>query len=189
MPKIIYVEDGEYWDPEKHEFSVIKGGKLKIEHSLLSIFNWEGITEKSFLDMVNTNQKLTDQEFKMYVKCMTIGSVDPNLYNLLSKKNIIEIQDYMNRNPTATRFNERPGPGGGYGEQSTAEMIYYQMFSLGIDKSCEKWHINRLLTLIKLMSRMNEKAMKGDKGKRKMTSAEISARNKLNEERRKMFGG
>ena len=93
----------------------------------------------------------------------------------------------MNRNPTATRFNERPGRGGGGGEQSTAEMIYYQMFTLGIDKSCEKWHINRLLTLIKLMSRMNEKAMKPDGGKRRMTPSEISARNRLNEARRQKF--
>ena len=81
MPKTIVVEDGEYWDPVKHEFSVIRGGKLKIEHSLLSIFNWEAITEKSFLD----TRQLTEQEFKIYVKCMTIGNADPNLYNLLSK--------------------------------------------------------------------------------------------------------
>lgn len=182
MPKTIVVPDTEGWDNVNEHFVTIRGGKLKIEHSLLSISKWEEITEKCFLD----SPGLTADEFKLYIKCMTLTPVDPSIYDILTPQNLKDIRKYMERKMSATNFNERPGsaPSRG-GEQATSEMIYYQMFTLGIDYECRKWHINKLMTLIKLMSRMNDKAYDPKKSNRRMTAADIKARDQLNEARKK----
>ena len=148
----------------------------------MSISKWEEMTEKCFLD----SMQLTSEEFKLYIKCMTLNPVSPTIYDILTSDNIKDIKKYMERPMTATKFNEPAGRGGGRGgEQSTAEMIYYQMFTLGIDYECRKWHINRLMTLIKLMSRMNEKMYDTKKKNRPMTAADVKARDSLNEARKK----
>jgi hypothetical protein len=182
MPKNIIIEDIEGWDSVKHQFTTIKGGTLRIEHSLLSIANWEAETEKCFLD----SKQLTDEELLLYIKCMTINNVPDSLYKYLSIDNYKEIQSYMDRKMTATRLKNK-GPNRPSREQNSAEMIYYQMISLNIPKEFEKWHINRLLTLIQLTSRMTNAAYDPKKKNTRMTSAELSARNDLNKARKKQF--
>lgn len=183
MPKTIQVDDVEGWNSIDETFVTIKGGPLVIEHSLKSIEKWEAITEKCFLDC----RDLKTNEFLLYVKCMTLNKVPDSIYTILSQSNLEDIKKYMARKMTATNLVDKPNQGRS-GEQSTAEMIYYQMFSLGIPLELSKWHINRLLILIRLMSRMNEAAYNPKKKNRRLTGAEIAQRDKLNAQRLKEFG-
>lgn len=184
MPKNIIIKDTEGWDNINEEFTTIKGGTLRIEHSLLSIAKWEAETEKCFLD----SRQLTEEEMILYIKCMTLNNVPDRLFDLLSVENISEIKKYMNRKMSAVNFNSNRPAGKRSREQNTAEMIYYQMITLNIPKEFEKWHINRLMVLIQLVSRMNEAASNPKKNKHhKLTSSQISARNELNAARRKQF--
>ena len=80
---------------------------------------------------------------------------------------------------TATKFSNQEKKNNGY---ITSELIYYWMISMNIPIECQKWHLNRLLTLIKVC---NEKS----KPNKKMSTREVLNRNsKLNELRRKKLG-
>ena len=109
---------------------------------------------------------MTLEETVDYIRCMTITqNVDPDVYNHLTDENINAVNEYMNSKMTATWFSEdKPGKGGKRnGKQTTNELIYYWMISLNIPKECEKWHLNRLLTLIRVCNVENQPAKKMSK--------------------------
>lgn len=183
MPKTIVVKEVEGWDKANQRFVTIPGGTIRIEHSLKSVEKWEGITEKCFLD----STQLTSDEFLLYVKCMTLNNVPNRLYRILSSENLKEIRAYMDRPASALRLTKKLGGGGRSTEQNCAEMIYYQMIALEIPMEFAKWHLNRLLGLISLVSRMKEAASNPKKKNRRMTAADIAKRNDLNAQRLKEF--
>lgn len=173
----ITVPDREYWDERKQEFVNVKGGELKLEHSLVSIAKWESKWNKSFL---NTNEK-TDEETIDYVRCMSLSqNVPEDIYENLSPKNVMDIYDYINSPMTATVFSDA-GDKSGTREVVTAELIYYWMIAYNIPFECQKWHINRLLTLVKVCGIKNNPP-------KKMSRGEIVRRNReINEARRKQL--
>ena len=75
---------------------------------------------------------------------------------------------------TATRFsderNGRPGR-----EQITAELIYYWMIALNIPPEYQKWHLNRLLTLIKVCEVKNRKPKRKSQGDIMRQNAALNA--------------
>ena len=86
---------------------------------------------------------------------MTITqNVDPKVYNSLTSKNIQQINEYIDEPMTATTFNETNNTSNR--EIVTSELIYYWMFSLNIPMECQKWHLNRLLTLIRVCNIKNQ---------------------------------
>ena len=172
----ITVPESEYFDEVKEEFVHIKEQAMSLEHSLVSISRWEAKHCKTFLDK---NHK-TDEELRDYIRCMTLTqNVNPLVYYNLSNDNINDIIEYMNSPMTATTFNDNNMPNNRSNERITSELIYYWMFSFRIPKECEKWHINRLLTLIKIFGVKNG----NDK---KMPKNEILKQNaELNRARRK----
>jgi len=167
----------ELWDERKQEFVITKEQTLQLEHSLVSISKWESKWCKPFL----SKQEKTFEEILDYIKCMTITqNVDPEVYNYLTNKNIEEINEYINAPMTATYFsdekNSKPSR-----EQVTAELIYYWMIAFNIPFECQKWHLNRLLTLIKVCNIKNQPPKKRSK-------KEIMSRNAaLNAARRKQL--
>lgn len=175
----ITIPDEEFWDEAKEEFVYVKGQTLQLEHSLISISKWEAKWHKSFL---SSKQPITQEETVDYIRCMTITkNVDLSVYERLSTANYKEINDYMAETMTATFFREdksqRPSR-----EPVTAELIYYWMISLGIPMECQKWHLNRLLTLIQVCNVKNAPPKKRSK-------KEILSQNAaLNAARRKQFG-
>ena len=175
----IVVQSEEKYDEATNTFiPAMKPRTLRLEHSLISISKWEAIYCKPFLS--------TDKDLEMireYARCM---SLDPNVpdevFQNLSADNIIEISKYIEKNCTATWFSDKngghhPAHKGGRmnGEVITAEIVYYWMIKMEIPVQFEKWHLNRLLTLIRVISVKDDP--KGGKMP-KMTNAQRSALNK-----------
>lgn len=187
MLKIVVEDKTDLYDKETKEFKTIKGATLSLEHSLISISKWESKYHKPFLEKGND---LTAEELFYYIKCMTLTQcVRDEVYTILSDQNVKDIQEYIMDPMTATWFNESTlkqkgmGPSGGK-QVITSELIYYWMIAQNIPMECEKWHLNRLLTLIKVCSIKNEEA-NGDPKKPKMSRKELAARNSaLNAQRR-----
>lgn len=174
--KIPLTKEG--WDEEKQEFVEPKVKVLQLEHSLVSLSKWESKWNKSFL---SNNQK-TDEEIFDYIKCMTITqNVDPDIYNHITNDNIEEIKKYIEAPMTATYFSEDKNTKGTSREVITSELIYYWMIALTIPVQFEKWHLNRLLTLIRVCNIKNQPPKKRSK-------KDIMSRNAaLNAARRKQL--
>ena len=173
----ITIPEMEFWDERKEEFRYAKEQTLQLEHSLVSLSKWESKFCKPFL----SKQEKTLEETIYYVKCMTLTqNVNPDVYNRLTDANIEEINRYIEAPMTATRFsdekNGRPGR-----EQITAELIYYWMIALNIPPEYQKWHLNRLLTLLRVCGEENSP-------KQKMTKREeMMQRDALNNARRAKY--
>lgn len=165
----------ELYDEINEEFVSIKGRTLQLEHSLVSLSKWESKWCKPFL----TKHDKTAEETLDYIKCMTITqNVDDKVYNYFTTKNIKEVNTYIEAPMTATYFSNVKS-GGINGEQITAELIYYWMIALNIPFECQKWHLNRLLTLVKVCNIKNQPPKKRSK-------RDIMSRNAaLNAKRRK----
>lgn len=170
----------EQWDEIKEEFISAVCRTIQLEHSLVSLSKWESKWHKPFLSKVEK----TAEETEDYIKCMTITqNVDPEIYKHLSSENIRSVNEYIKDPMTATWFSEdKTKPKGrNSGEQVTAEIIYYWMVTLNIPLECQKWHLNRLLTLIRVCNIKNQPP-------KKMSKKEVMARQAaLNAARRKQF--
>lgn len=164
----------EIWDNENEMFSYVDSCKLVLEHSLISISKWESKWNKPFL----TRDEKTPEEMIDYVKCMIVNHADPVVCNCLTTDNYKQIKDYIAAPMTATTFRENCGAPRGNREIMTAEVIYFYMISFGIPFECEKWHINRLLTLIRVCSIKNAPSKKMSK------SAAAKQQRALNAQRR-----
>ncbi len=152
MPMKLVVPGAEQYDPVENLFYTTKDTTLLLEHSLLSISKWESKWKKPFMN----NKGLTKEQLDDYIKCMTITqNVDPLVYSALTKSNYEEVAKYMEDPMTATTINEKNIPKGGpsgRGKIVTSELIYYWMTALNIPFECERWHLNRLMTLIRVAS-------------------------------------
>lgn len=142
----------EYWDEGKQEFVVEKEQHLQLEHSLVSLSKWESKWNKAFL----TKRDKTFEEILDYIKCMTITqNVSPKAYDGITDANIDEVRNYIDAPMTATYFTDDRTSRNGR-EIITSELIYYWMISLNIPFECQKWHLNRLLTLIRVCNIKNQ---------------------------------
>lgn len=167
----------EYYDEERNEFIMADSREtvLKLEHSLVSISKWESKWQKPFLSKI---EKTTEETID-YIKCMTLTqNVSPDVYKRLTKDNIDVIVKYIESPMTATTiYEDENGPKNR--ETITSELIYYWMITLNIPFECQKWHLGRLLTLIRVCTIKN-------KPPKKMTQSQIMSRNAaLNAARRK----
>lgn len=171
----IIIPETELFDENTMQFTYSKEQKLTLEHSLIAISKWESKYEKPFLSSEKSTEEVLD-----YIRCMTLTqNVKPETYMHLSKKNLEDIQAYIEAPMTATTFKkiERRG---GKREIITAELIYYWMIAFNIPFECQKWHINKLLTLIEVCARKSEPPKKMS---RREISAQHRAINQINRER------
>ena len=173
------------WDEANEVFVDIPGAKgceLTLEHSLLSVSKWESIWCKPFLK----KQDKTIEETLSYIECMIVtpANVDPEVIKRIPQSEVEKIDKYINYPATATTFGgPKGGKGGGRNEIVTSELIYYWMVSMNIPIECQKWHLQRLLALIRICEIKND-----PKGQPKMSASEIRKNNdRLNEERRRML--
>ena len=168
----ITVEGGELFNPKTNEFITAETQTLQLEHSLISLSKWESKWHKPFLHSDKTNAETLD-----YIKCMTLNpNVDLNIYEFLSRDNIREIEEYIADSMTATTFPEDPNQKKNR-EIITSELIYYWMISYQIPVKFEKWHLNRLITLIRVCGVKNQAPSKKKTSQRDL-AARYAAMNK-----------
>lgn len=166
----------EQWDEEKQEFVYSKGQTLQLEHSLVSLAKWESKWRKPFL----SKKEKTYEEVLDYIRCMTITqNVDPDVYKRLTKKNIDQINQYIEAPMTAATFVEEKHLSPNR-EQVTAETIYYWMVALNIPFECQKWNLNRLITLIRFCNIKNQPPKKMSRRETMKRNAAINAARKQN---------
>lgn len=146
----ITIPETETYDEVKNEFKTLfPETTLQLKHSLLSIHKWEQTWHKPFLD--NTKGEKTLEETKDYIKCMTINKgVNPLVYDYIPSKYLPLIKAYIEDPMTATWFSDNSDGSKGPGPVQTAETIYADMIQLNIPADYAKWHLNTLLTLIKV---------------------------------------
>lgn len=173
----IVVPERELYMSESNTFITVREHKLKLEHSLMSIYKWESKWHKSF---INTTDKSVDETVH-YVKCMTITqNVDPLVYKCLTVENFRLINDYINDPMTATTFSDDHNQKKNR-KIITAEVIYARMLMAGIPLECEKWHLNKLLTLLRVCESYQSPPKKMNRNEM------ISQRKALNAARRKKY--
>lgn len=162
----------EFYDEGRNEFIQIKEHTLIMEHSLVSLSKWEAITHKPFL----SNDSKTQREVIEYIRCMTITqNVDPLVYEHIPGSVMRKIDAYISDSMTATWFSDNGKQGGRSREIVTAEIIYYWMISLGIPFECQKWHLSRLFTLIRVCNEKNAKPKKMSKREAASRRASLNA--------------
>ncbi len=175
----ITIPASEYYDVKSNKFiSLAKEQKLTLEHSLVSISKWES---KWHIPFLSEKTRTLEQSID-YVRCMTLTqNVDPRVYNFLSPENFEKINEYIADPMSASTVTERGGKRGPR-EVVTSELIYYWMIACEVPMECQKWHLNRLLMLIRICNAKNQPA-------KKMSKNDIMRRNSsLNAARRKASG-
>lgn len=172
MPKKIVLPNiGEQWDEATGEFFVIENPVLIIEHSLKALSKWEQIWHKPFI----SDKEKTLEETISYIKCMTLNEVDDRIYNYLTSDALKEIESYIADPMTATTFSDLQQTHNR--EIITAEVLYYDLFTLGYSIEVENWHLNTLIALIRVGSIKNSP-------QKKMSSTEAGIyQRRLNEQR------
>ena len=161
----------EKWDEENERFVEPKMQTLQLEHSLISLSKWESKWCKPYL----SKSTKTSEEILDYIKFMTITqNVKPEVYEHLTMSNIEEISRYIEAPMTATTFAEDKS-GRFNREVITAELIYYWMVALQIPFECEKWHLNRLIALIKVCNIKNTPPKKMSKRETASRYAQLNA--------------
>lgn len=169
----LVINKQEFWDDENQEFVYTKPCKLQLEHSLVSVSKWESKWCKPFLEK---DEKTLEQTID-YIRCMTITqNVSNEVYDHLPPEVFISVKNYIDAPMTATWFKEQKKSG--KKEIITTELIYYWMTVYNIPMECQKWHLNRLMTLIRICDIKNNKPEK--RSKKEM----LAERQALNEQRR-----
>lgn len=167
----------EKWDEDKQEFIYFDPVTLDLEHSLASISKWEANWCKPFLA---SSDKSTAETID-YIKCMCLDdNISPEIFQNLTNANVKAVTDYIARPMTATTFSDDKKTKASR-EIITSEIIYYWMIALNIPMECQYWHLNRLLTLVRVCNVKNAPP-------KKMSNKEILSRNAaLNAARKKQL--
>lgn len=172
----------EYYDEAKKAFiyPIEKDISVKLEHSLISLQRWESKWHKPFL----SDQPKTKEETLDYIRCMSINEMDDEIFKYVPKSELDRVAEYIEDSMTATWFSDSVLNNPKYlnkkKEVVTAEIIYYWMIALNIPAEYQKWHLNRLITLIKVI---NAKSNPDKKNKKDI----FKDYDRLNSERRRMF--
>lgn len=164
MSLTIEVKGSELYDETTERFIEVKPTVLTLEHSLIAISKWES---KFHIPFLKEDEK-TPEQLEYYFQCMTINkNVDLSVYKGITTAQQLEILDYIKDPMTATWFGDNTLPGKGkkgkQPETITSELIYYWMVALNIPSEYEKWHLNRLLTLIQVCNSYNQPPKKMSK--------------------------
>lgn len=144
----------EVFNEETNEFLVEDPVTISLEHSLVSLSKWESEFQIPFI----TDDKKTEEQTIAYVRAMMLADDYPiDLTRRLTSSHIEQVSTYIENQMTATRISEMPKQSGPRSSEFiTAELIYYWMVALTIPFECERWHLNKLLTLVKVTNLKNQ---------------------------------
>lgn len=173
----LIIKGDEFFNEETSEFFSGPETVVELEHSLVSLSKWESIFQKPFL---STDSKSQD-ELRAYIKLMILTEDCPeNLVETLTHEHYTAIQNYIDSAQSATTFGKLPQQKG-RGETITSELIYFWLVTFNIPFEVEHWHLNRLLTLVRICNVKNQKPKKVKKGEAARQYRE------LNEQRRAQY--
>lgn len=173
MLKLLVGLGPESYDEDTQQFVFADSFTLRLEHSLLSLSKWESRFEKPFLG----RQERTTEETFEYIKMMCLDEeIPPGVFSSLTSEHYEAINQYINAKMSATTINERPGSRMAR-ETITSELVYYWMISLNVPFSCETWHLNRLLMLLRVCNHKNSPPKKANRQEM------LAQRRALNEQR------
>lgn len=175
----IFIPAIETWDSKRRVFVNYEPITLHLEHSLVSLSKWESKWNKPFLSKTDK----TDEETMDYIKCMTLTpNVSQAAFDYISKNDqlVKQIRDYIDAPMTATTFS-KDNSSKAKREAITSEIIYYWMISFNIPVEFQDWHLNRLITLIRVCS------IKAGKPKKMGTKEQMSHNKALNAARKQQL--
>lgn len=178
----VTIPSKEFFDNATGLFHYTKEKTIVLEHSLVSLSKWESKWGKPF----NDGKPKTIEEIVDYIRCMTITqNVSNDTYDGITQEILEKVNSYIDEPMTATTFrsinkNDKQKKVGK--DIITAEIIYYWMFSYNIPLECQKWHLNKLLTLIRVFNVKNTP-------QKKMSNKDAIKHNRaLNNARKKKLG-
>lgn len=167
---LIIPKTDDLWDPVKEEFVTQPAVTLHLEHSLMSVSKWEAKYHRPFL---YRQDKKSSEEMLDYIRMMTFSpKVDDSVYYRIAQEQYDQISAYIEDPMTASTVRETGSPSR---EIVTSELIYYWMISLNIPFECQKWHLNRLIMLIRVCSAKNAKPRKMSKGEIRRRNSALNA--------------
>lgn len=171
------ITGGEFLDEETSRLIHLQPTTIRLEHSLLSLSKWEARYERPFID----KPPATREEIMYYIRCMTVDdSVDPTIYYAFSPHEIEQVKAYLSSKQTATVISDLRQPTKrGRRSAITSEVVYYWMFIRGIPIECERWFLNRLLTLIRVYDVNDAGNGKGGRMNKRQTAAWMQQQNRL----------
>lgn len=162
---------------DDNNFVVLESFDLELEHSLAALSKWESKLEKPFL----AQKEKTTEDTLFYIECMTLTpNVPPEVFSKLVNEHYKAIMEYIDSKQTATWFSDRQPQTQGK-EIVTAEIIYFWMVSLQIPWEAQYWHLNKLLTLIRVFE------LKGAKQKPMGKAEQMQRQREENARRRAMY--
>lgn len=147
----------EHFDVSNNEFIYETAGIVRFEYSLKAIYEWEGKWKKPFL-----KGELTYTEMIDLYKFMALDEFDIKFINDEVAK---IISDYILSTNTATKFSDINSTNtvNTNNKIHTSEEIYAMMFSAGIPLEFENRNLNRLLTILRVISVQNNPPKKMNK--------------------------
>ena len=159
----------ERFDEESSTFISMPPCALHLTHSLYSVSKWESVYKRSFLD----SPPNTPEETMYYVECMSEEPLPGDFMRRLDRNIQVKIAEYIADGASATHLLDPPARGGPK-DSMTSELIYWYMSQFNIPYECDKWNLNRLLTLIKLSAAKQG----GSNASASATAAQRAAMNK-----------
>lgn len=167
----ITVPESELYLSEENRFVTVPSCVLSLEHSLISVAKWES---KWHIPYLNASKRTKAQDLD-YIRCMVVGPIKNDfVFSALTPENIQQIRNYIDDTMTATTFSKTPPSRNK--QVVTAEVLYARMFANNIPMECQKWHLNRLLTLIRVCDTASSPPSKMDK---KQLAARYAEQNAL----------
>lgn len=170
----IHLPEKEYFDRINSKIRKVPEINLVLEHSLFTIAQWETKWEAPFL---SETQKTTEQ-LVSYISIMAGEDLSEETIDRLTTTDFNKIKEFLNAKHSATWFSDSPGRQRST-QVTTTELIYYWMTAYNIPFECERWHLARLMNLIRIASIKND-----PEPKKRKKSEMLSERAALNAKRR-----
>lgn len=164
----------ESYDEDRERFVVTRSFRVNLEHSLVSMSKWESLWKEPFLG----KKEKTQEQTLSYLQLMILNDDLPaEVWKNLVEVHLDKVKDYISDEMTATKLYVDPNSPGSR-EVITSELVYYWMISLNVPVQFENWHLNRLITLIRVINLKNTPKKKTTLEQRRALNQQRLAKNK-----------